>query len=631
MEKFRNLTKNIFFRIFLGIVGLSFITFGVGDFILNASNSWIAKVDGNKISYNNFVRILQSDREKVYRSNPSEQTLQYLNSNQFTLNALNRLVTDKLIDLTKEYYGIYPDKDLILKEISKYPSFLDQNGQFQRNAFINYLKRNNLSEDKFVDNVSRRLANQIILSALTSYKSKENPKLAKAIYKRLDESRKADIIEISLNNIPTVKKPSETELKEFFETKEGQFTKPEYRKISYIEFSEDDLVSKIKVTDDEIQDYYESSSLYIKPANKDFYHILFDDQKSANNFLNELEKEEKTAKNFLKIAKTVKNVSKEDVLFDNVVKSDLLPEVADAAFNLSENDHTMAVESPLGFHIFYLAQNNPESREKLTRKLKNEIKENLISEKKEEIFISKIEDISDDLLTTNSLKEVAKKFNFKVKTLDKIDESGLNKKQKNIAKKIDHLDNFIKNSFVLPENETSELFYAKSGNKHYALFVDILEEPYQQKLSEVTKPVTKLFLKEKKQENLSKLAFKIYGQLQEGKKLHEIISKNNVKVSYNRSFSRSDKSKNPEFLEDLFHVNINQATRPYPKGDKIKIAIVRKAISPKIEQKKLDELAKSLSQEFKSNLVENYDIYIQTQFPVEVNDKVLQRLSQEGV
>ena len=56
MEKFRNLTNNIFFKIFLSFVGLSFITFGISDLVFESNNSLVAKVNGAKISQINFAR-----------------------------------------------------------------------------------------------------------------------------------------------------------------------------------------------------------------------------------------------------------------------------------------------------------------------------------------------------------------------------------------------------------------------------------------------------------------------------------------------------------------------------------------------------------------------------------------------
>ena len=66
MEKFRNLTNNIFFKVFLSFVGLSFITFGVSDLVFESNNSWVAKINGKKINQINFERKLEAKKYNLY-------------------------------------------------------------------------------------------------------------------------------------------------------------------------------------------------------------------------------------------------------------------------------------------------------------------------------------------------------------------------------------------------------------------------------------------------------------------------------------------------------------------------------------------------------------------------------------
>ena len=65
MELFRRLTGNLFFKIILGLVALSFVFFGVSGFILGNPNSWVAKIGNSQISLKKFNKALKSDRELV--------------------------------------------------------------------------------------------------------------------------------------------------------------------------------------------------------------------------------------------------------------------------------------------------------------------------------------------------------------------------------------------------------------------------------------------------------------------------------------------------------------------------------------------------------------------------------------
>ncbi len=633
MDKFRNLTKNIFFRIFLAFLGLTFVAFGIGDFLTNSPNSWIAKVNGNKIAYNQFLIILENDKQKAYRQNPNEEYLQYLNSEQFTVDSLNNLITTKLLDSTKQYYKIYPNKDLILKDILIHDQFLNSEGKFNKIAFINYLKRNNLSENQYIEDLDRIASNQIILSSIY-YNSKENDRLTNIIYSNEGEERMVDIITISLNNIPNVKQPNEKELSDFFKINQDKFSLPELRKISYIEFDGKDIVPDINVSDSEILEYYKKSSLYIKPATKDFYHMLFDSMENATKFLNKLDKEYASTTNkekaFLDLSFKTQNIKKEDILFDNLSKENLLPEIANDVFALQVNNHSKVLKSSLGFHIFYLIKENPESKEKLTDQIKDDIRKNLLIEKKEELLSAKIEEISDYLLTSNSLNEVAKKFNFQVKSLEAFDKNGFTVNKEDISKKLSHLDEFVKNSFILSDKEASELFYTKSNNKYYALFVDSIEESRQRTLNEAKDLAIKLFLENKKKEKLMELSQKIQNEIQDNKKsVNGIISDNKLRSSSARTFLKSDNlnTGDKEFLQNIFEIEEGDATKPYKiSNEEVKIGVVKKIISPKFDKKKLEELKAKLSREFKINLLQRYDYYLQRKFPIKINNEALNKV-----
>ena len=104
MEKFRNLSNNIFFKIFLGFLGLTFIMFGVSSFILGGKTSWVAKVGNKTITYDKFLQTAQNDKEAIYRSNPNKDVTKYLNSDQFKQDVLGRMVTRNLVESLQQEF-----------------------------------------------------------------------------------------------------------------------------------------------------------------------------------------------------------------------------------------------------------------------------------------------------------------------------------------------------------------------------------------------------------------------------------------------------------------------------------------------------------------------------------------------
>ena len=635
MEKFRNLTNNIFFKVFLAFVGLTFIVFGVSDFIMGSSNSWIAKVGGEKISYQKFNSHLKSSRERIYRANPDERVFQYLNSQRFRIDSLNNMVTQKLIALMQEHFAIFPDKELLLKSVIEGSDFRNADGDFDRNGFINYLRMNGMSEEEYVSELENSMVSNIIVNAL-SYQASPNKDFAQKIFQYKNQKRKADIIKISINDIKEPKNPTRKELLDFFEENKKDFSLPQYRQISYIEFFAQDILPEIKISQEQIIDYYHNSSLYINPVSRNFYHLVFDEETKAAQFLDNLDikisqNQDNSSQIFLDLALGAQDKEKQDIILENVQKEDLLPEIVNDVFALKVGENSKIIASPLGYHIFYLIKENPQSMVPLTQEIRDEIADILIKQEQEELLVNIIDQVDDQILTSNSLEETAKKFSLKVQKTPNIDKNGFDIDKNDIASKI-ALDNFVKNAFNLPLGETSELLQSDADGKYYALFVDNINPARDRALDEVTGLATDLLHQKQRRKNMVDLARSVHDQIKEGKNIKNIVKKNGLDLDRNEVFSRSynvniggrEVGHSNKFLQDLFAIKVGQATNPHIVSDEeIHIGILRNIIEAKKDQEALVKLKKEISDQFQNDIFASYDNYLQNLFPIEINDKLL--------
>ena len=139
MEKFRRLAKNIFFKIVLAIVGLSFVLFGISGFITGMPNSWVLKIANEKFSANAFEKALEVDR-KIIRSvkGSTPEIEEYLYSEKFKSDLSNRLVRKILIQKISNEIGAFGSKKLILKTVAEDTNFKDKDGRFDHEKFSNF-------------------------------------------------------------------------------------------------------------------------------------------------------------------------------------------------------------------------------------------------------------------------------------------------------------------------------------------------------------------------------------------------------------------------------------------------------------------------------------------------------------
>ncbi len=247
--KIKQIARNIFFKVFLGVLLLSFAFFGVSSFLLGGSNTWVAKVGGKSISYNKFIKAVQADRETILKSNPNNaQAQQYVDSDQFKSEVLGRLVNSVIIEKLRDHYGVEASKQIILEAVAKDPNF-NKDGKFDREAFRRFLAQNGFDEDRYIRAVQDEIIGTMIITSISMSSPVDN-KIVSQISDIKAEKRIADIVIVNDKNVPALSEPKEKDLEEFYKKHKQKLTKPETRKVSYITIAKKDFS---KISEDELQ------------------------------------------------------------------------------------------------------------------------------------------------------------------------------------------------------------------------------------------------------------------------------------------------------------------------------------------------------------------------------------------
>ncbi len=633
MLKIKKLAHNLFFKLFIGLLILSFTFFGVSNFVLNSSETWATKVGGKSISYSKLTRAMQVDREAILRSNPENpQAMQYVESPKFKSDVLGRLVNQVIIEKLRDDFGIEASRKIILEGIATDSQFM-RNGKFDRVIFKNFLTQNGFDEEKYVKAVQDEIIGAMIISSI-SLASPADEKIVQKVVSLKEEKRIADVIIISDKNVGSVAAPSAAELEGFFAKNKQKFVMPEMRKISYATISQQDLTRSITISEQEIAAEYEKNKAsYQKAEKRNFYHLLFSNEKQANEFLAELAKSSTPdkAKAFAEVAKKLANKNLKEIILQNISEKDLLPDVSVGAFKLAKNEVSLALQSPLGFHIFFLNDIKSGGITPLAE-VKNSIKQNLLRTKNEDFMQKKISEIEDSLLASNSLSETAKKFGLKTYDSIKIDQNGRDSKGAAIAS-IKELGDFTKSAFILKEKQVSKLYYSELSGIFYALKIDEIDQAHEKKLDEVKSEITAAFVKEKRLEKLREITSKISAEINKNpSNALQIASSHHLKVEKNKFFGRFlyleyQGKKIPyssKFLEELFGAKVGQITNASAmSATEFNIGILREIKKSSITENQLAIGKAELEKDYRSEFMQEFNKFLQKKYPIKVNDKFL--------
>lgn len=631
MQLFRRLAGNIFFKIILFIVALSFVLFGVSGFILGSPNLWIAKVGGTTISASAFNNALKADREIVLASNKSAEANAYVESESFKSDVLGRLVNKIMVEKLSDDFGISASKKIILSAVAKDANFKNKDGKFDHQKFESFLAHNGFNEERYVNEISSQVTSVMILQSIALVAPVNNFEIIQNESFK-NEKRVADVIVISEKSLNGEDKPNKDEIAKFYAENKQGYNVPEMRKVSYIQFSKKDFTKDFALTDKELRAEYEKNKdQMMQPESRDFYQVLFDKEEAAKKFAAEVKKADKSkAKEvFAKLAKSQKNKDLKAITLSKTTQKDLLPQLAEGAFKLEKNEVSAPIESPLGFHVF-LVLDIKKSQPLSFEQAKASIQNGLMKEREEKVLQEKISAIDDLLLTSNSLNEVAKKFNLKVSTTESFDAQGVDAAGKVIPQNV-AMESFASNAFALKENQTSKVFYAKNTSGFYALKADKVIPSHERKLAEVEDKIIADLQKVKKSKALREVANKAAAEIAKNPNDAEKIAKKyNAKFEKNREFARfmtvtiqgRSMSYQTKFLEELFTLQKGGVTTAQSsESDKsFNIAIMRdvkKSLSDSVDAQKKQQATEDLRNEIMSE----YNSYLLKRFPVKINEK----------
>ncbi len=289
MQQFRNLKDSFLFKIFAALIALSFTFFGVSNFLLAPSDQWVAKINDIKITQNQLIKESNKYKNIISRQLDKEQFDLYVNSSQFQQDILNNILNKEFGKLIARYFNFNADADLTLNSILDDNQFANDEGNFDRNYFNNFLQFNSINEQEYIEELNNITASNIISQALTN-SAPINEKIATNQEKSRNQQRHVNLLIIDKKNINKKIKVAEDEIKQYFEDNIQNFTNEERRIISYLTIDKDKITQKIAITNNQAEQYYQDNiSNYKTLQSRDLFQVKFDNEDLAKDFLKQFE------------------------------------------------------------------------------------------------------------------------------------------------------------------------------------------------------------------------------------------------------------------------------------------------------------------------------------------------------
>ena len=163
LSSLRKFSETVMAKIFIALIALSFVFWGINDFYRSDYNGTIAEIDSDEISFSEFA----NEFNKIIRNNNIQSQKIAIEKNIHIL-AISNIISEKLLKLHAKNLGIMIDDTVIAIEIKNSNEFKDKE-VFSRTKYEKFLLEKNINSKILEEQINKNLKQKIIINSISGY------------------------------------------------------------------------------------------------------------------------------------------------------------------------------------------------------------------------------------------------------------------------------------------------------------------------------------------------------------------------------------------------------------------------------------------------------------------------------
>ncbi|CAH0532928.1 Peptidyl-prolyl cis-trans isomerase D [Vibrio stylophorae] len=422
MDRLREGANSLVIKIILGLIILSFVFTGVQGYLSSNINTAVANVGSQEISQESLKRAVDAETQRLEQEQPA--LAQAIQSNEeyrqsFTLDVLNRMINDSVIDATAQRMGFRFSDAQVVAFIRNDPNF-QKDGKFDLDWYKLLLRNNQITMDQHVVMVRNQLARQALIMGILDSEF-VLPSEVDELLALQTQVRKVRVASMPLAPFIANAEISEAQIKQYYDANSMRYMTPEQYQIAYVQLSAANLSKDVTITDEAVESYYQANlNRYTAPSGREVSQILVlgtsDDAKAkAQAILDEI----KAGADFATVAKD----KSEDALsasqggsIGKVDQGVLEQSFDQAVFGMAAAGlYPELVQTSQGFHIVQVDSIEPAQVKPLA-----EVKSSIVAALKQEAAVDRYYELQNELANVahenDDLEPVAKALGLEIVT-----------------------------------------------------------------------------------------------------------------------------------------------------------------------------------------------------------------------
>lgn len=622
----RSKSSKFVLKIVFVVLIASFAVWGIGDIFRGGGRAVDLIEVGPRV-------VTQAELQNEYNRQLNQLRLAYgagIDSETArALGLVDRVVSDVigrgLFSVYTHRIGMRVGDEAVRQVIQSDTAFRNDLGQFDRGRFDAWLSRNGMSEGMLVGRLRDDIARgQLTTSLVAGVQAPQT--LVTAIHDHRAETRVAETLRIVATDMTQVAAPDDAALEAFFAENPDRYQAPEYRAVTLLTLSPEDLAKEIRIPDEEIAEGFEARKAeFDVPEKRQLDQIVFPTQEAAQAAAEKLA----AGGDFAAIAKEATGGDPIDLgTLDKAGLARTFPQLADAAFTAPEGQVTPPTETMLGWHIVRVRSVEP-GKEATLAEHRDAVAHDLALQQAHDSIVSIANQLEDELAGGAALDEAAAKLDLPVTKIEGIDASGLDPSGTAVpaATAEPSLPGVV---FATESGEQSPLSEAADGG-YFVLRVDGITPAATRPFADVRAQVTADWLADAWAKAAAEKANAIVTRVNAGESLAAVAAELGAEVKTSKPVTRdgSDAAANlpADAVQQLFALAADETAVVADGNDQIVVRL-KETTEPAdgADPQATAELRGTLRADIANDIVSQFMAALQQDIEVSVNDAAIQQM-----
>jgi peptidyl-prolyl cis-trans isomerase D len=403
----------------MGVLIISFGVWGIADIFRGFGQSKLATIGRTEISINEFRQLYTEKLQQIGRQFGRPLTTDQARAFGIDRQVLQQTIAEAALDEEARRMGLGQSDAETMRMIFSDPNFKGVGGSFDPARFQATIRQFGFSEQRYVADQRRVSLRRQIAGTITA--GLEPPKvMIDALSRFQNEQRSIEYVKLDAAQAGPIDPPSPETLAGYFDDHKTQFRAPEYRKISFVAITPEDIGKWSEVSDADARKLFEQRRDKLgTPEKRQVSQIVFPNAEEALSARGRIA----SGLSFEDLAKE-RGLNASDVDLGMVAKSAIIdPAIANAAFSLPSGEVSQPVQGRFGVALVKIGKIEPgvePSYESLAAGLKKEI-----ATERARTKVGELRDkMEDERGGGASVIEAAQKLGLSAVTIDAVDRSG---------------------------------------------------------------------------------------------------------------------------------------------------------------------------------------------------------------